>query len=422
MSQTTKAAVLESVPEIDSRPSFARRRSHLSMPVEDYRRDVRAALQPRRLELIQAAAPWIRRNEDNLLPFFAHGETLDLGRIQPELEVCDTPQQIALWRYVRFMGMIPYSDYVGRRIRFLVRDKGQPNRPVMAIAALGSTVLQCAPRDYAIGWQLPQDRDIKSKRLISVMDLFVSIAAPPYNELTAGKLVCYMMLSNEVRRRYAERYHSVRTRMAGRINTDLVLINTTSLYGSSVQYNRLRFRDQLVYQPVGFTAGYGNSHVGEQEFQDMLNFLRSYGEYHVPSYDWGAGSSWRLRVVRAYWRLKAREARYHTWITDDRFPSTSKISTKQLEEQALRHQQLRQVFIAPLAGNWRDYLQGKTDTPEYYDWPLDDLVQHWKDHWVQRRISGESGIARIQDKVRTFSPEQVRLTQFLSSEEQEQTI
>lgn len=392
------------------------------MPVEDYRRDVRAALQPRRLELIQAAAPWIRRHEDNILPFFAHGETLDLDRIQPELEICDTPEQIVLWRYVRFLGAIPYSDYVGRRIRFLVRDKGQPNRPVMGIAALGSTVLQCAPRDFAIGWKLPRDRGIKSERLISVMDLFVSIAAPPYNELTAGKLVCYMMLSNEVRQHYAERYRSMRTRMAGRVNTELVLLNTTSLYGSSVQYNRLRYRDQLVYRPVGFTSGYGNSHVGEQEFQDMLDFLRSHGEHHVPSYEWGAGSSWRLRVVRAYWRLRAREARYHTWIADDRLPSVSEINTKQLEEQALHHQQFRQVFIAPLAENWRDYLQGETDTPEYYDWPLDDLVQYWKDHWVQRRISGEKGIARIQDKVRTFSPEQVRLTPLLSSEEQAQVI
>lgn len=416
MSQVPQTAAPTPTTELNARPSFVRRRSRLSMPVEDYRCNVRASLEPRRLELIRAAAPWIRRNEDHLLTFFAHGESLDLDRLQPELEVCDTPEKIALWRYVRFLGAIPYSDYVGRRIRFLIRDGGHSSRPVMAIAALGSTVLQCLPRDYAIGWQLPQDRAIKSERLIAVMDLFVSIAAPPYNELTAGKLVCYMMLSNEVRQHYAERYRSVRTRMAGRTNTDLVLLNTTSLYGSSIQYNRLRYRDQLVYRPVGFTSGYGNSHVSEQEFQNMLEFLRSHGDHHVPSYEWGAGSSWRLRVVRAYWRLKAREARYHSWIDHDHLPSATEINAEQLAEQTLRHQQLRQVFIAPLATNWLDYLQGKTNTPEYYDWPLDDLIRHWKDHWVQRRISGENGTARIQDKVRTFSPEHVRLTQLLIDE------
>lgn len=86
-------------------------------------------MQPRRLELIRAAAPWIRSHEESLLTCFADGASLDLERIRPVLEVCETPEQIALWRYVRFLGTIPYSDYVGRRIRFLVRDAGQPNRP-----------------------------------------------------------------------------------------------------------------------------------------------------------------------------------------------------------------------------------------------------------------------------------------------------
>lgn len=402
--------------DLNSRPSFDRRHSNINRPIEDYRHEVRETLQPRRLELIRAADGWIRSNEDKLLPFFAQGELLNIDHIEPELEVCSTPEQVALWRYVRYLGTIPYSDYVGRRIRFLIRDAGHPNRPVMGIAALGSTILQCSPRDHAIGWRLPSDRDIKSKRLIAIMDLFVSIAAPPYNELTAGKLICYMMLSNEVRKHYADRYRDTCTRMAGRINTELVLLNTTSLYGSSIQYNRLRFDNKLVYLPVGFTSGYGNSHVGEQEFQDMLDFLRLHGEHHVPSYEWGAGSSWRLRVIRSYWRLRARELRYHTWIEEGRLPSTTEVNAGQLAEGTLHHQQLRQVYIAPLATNWRDYLQGKTDTPEYYDWSLDALVQYWKDHWVQRRISGEKGIARIQDKVRTFSPEHVRLTRLLSNE------
>jgi len=389
--------------------------------MEDYRRVVCDSLEPRRLELIRAASPWIQRNEDHLLTFFARGDDIDLDGIKPELEICNTPQQMALWRYVRYLGTIPYSDYVGRRIRFLIRDGGQENRPIMAIAALGSTVLQCQPRDYAIGWQLPRDRRIKSERLIAVMDLFVSIAAPPYNELTAGKLVCYMMLSNEVRQHYADAYGLVRTLMAGRTNSELVLLNTTSLYGATVQYNRLRYRDRLVYQPVGFTSGYGNSHVSEHDFQEMLSFLRSYGDHHVPSYVWGAGSSWRVRVIRAYWRLKARESRYHRWIADGHVPDSSEVNGSRLAEQALHHQHLRQVFIAPLAKNWREYLQGKAETPQYEDWPLEELVQYWIDHWARRRISGKDGLARVRDRVRTFSPDHVRLTPLLQDDHSSRT-
>jgi Domain of unknown function (DUF4338) len=396
-----------------SSPSFARRRSHLNKPIELYREEVRKVLEPRRLELIRAAEPWIRSHEDHLLEFFVKGSELDIDAIKPELEICRTQDQIDLWRYVRFLGTIPYSDYVGRRIRFLIRDGGQASRPVIGIAALGSTVLQCLPRDFAIGWNLPHDRPIKSERLIAVMDLFVSIAAPPYNELTAGKLICYMMLSNEVRRHYEDRYHDTKTRMSGRTNKHLVLINTTSLYGSSIQYNRLRFRGQLVYQPVGFTSGYGNSHVSEQEFQDMLDFLRSYGENHVPSYEWGAGASWRVRVIRAYWLLRAREARYHAWILTGQLPPSQEISAAHLAERMLHHQHLRQVYIAPLASNWREYLRGETDEPNYYDWPLEDLIQHWRENWMRRRLAGEAGVARLEQVIRPFEIEQVRLSHLL---------
>lgn len=401
------------MPAQSPRPAFARRRSGISKPIGEYRREVQGELQPRRLELIRAASPWIRANEEKILSSFAVGEMVDLERVHPELELCMSEEQVALWRYVRFLGTIPYSDYVGRRLRFLVRDAGQPNRPVMGIAALGSTVLQCAPRDYAIGWKLPEDREVKSARLVSIMDLFVSIAAPPYNELTAGKLICYMMLSNEVRAHYAARYQGVRTRMAGRMNTHLVLLNTTSLYGSSIQYNRLRFRGQLVYLPVGFTSGYGNSHISEQEFQGMLDFLRSYGEHHVPSYEWGAGSSWRMRVIRAYWQLRAREARYHAWLESGVLPQTSETNAMHLSEQMLHHEHLRQVYVAPLAANWREYLQGKTDAPEYYDWPLADLVDHWRHRWMNRRVANTETATPVLDRIRRFSPDSIRLTRLL---------
>ena len=392
-------------------PPFARRRSKLNKPIEEHRLEVQQVLAPRRLELIRAAGSWIRAHEEELLTKFADGRTLDVAHISPALEVCETAEQVALWRYVRFLGTIPYSDYVGRRIRFLIRDEGQPNRPVMGIAALGSTVLQCPPRDFAIGWKLPEDRAIKSEHLVSIMDLFVSIAAPPYNELTAGKLICYMMLSNEVRGLYASRYQGVPTRMAKRMNTELVLLNTTSLYAASAQYNRLRFRDQLAYIPVGYTSGYGNSHVSEQEFQDMIDYLRLH--HCEPSHEWGAGSSWRLRVIRAYWRLRARELRYHTWIKEGRLPSTDEISGERLAENMLHHEHIRQVYIAPLASNWREYLQGLTEMPAYHDWPLEELIDHWKRHWAQRRLAGPAGSARIDEKVRTFSPQHIRLTPLL---------
>jgi hypothetical protein len=80
----------------------------------------------------------------------------------------------------------------------------------------------------------------------------------------------------------------------------------------------------------------------------------------------------------------------------------------------LHHQQQRQVYIAPLAANWRQYLRGEIDTPDYYDWPLEELIEHWNANWLQRRIAGERGAARIAQSIRPFSPESMRLTPLLT--------
>jgi hypothetical protein len=60
------------------RPAFARRRSKLGQPIEEYRREVKQILEPHRLELIRSAGTWIAAHEDRLLANFADGNALDL--------------------------------------------------------------------------------------------------------------------------------------------------------------------------------------------------------------------------------------------------------------------------------------------------------------------------------------------------------
>src|SRR5262249_34705800 len=157
-------------------------------------------------------------------------------------------------------------------VRYLLRDDGQPGSPIMGIMAISSPVLICKPRDQWIGWQYPRDVQLKRRRLLACMDLTVSMGVPPYNVLTAGKLICLAALSNEVRRDYAEKFSNVET-PTGLREARLALIATTSLYGSSIQYNRLRVSDSPAYQLVGHTTGFGNSHVTEEEFAEMETWL-----------------------------------------------------------------------------------------------------------------------------------------------------
>jgi hypothetical protein len=269
------------------------------MALDDYRQVVRETLMPHRLELLQQRADWVRRTERWIGAHFIRGEDVNVAAIRPRLELVSTDRQHAIWRYCRFLGSIPYSRGCGRLLRYLLRDDGQPSSPVMGVVALSSPVLICKPRDEWIGWQYPSDLDLKRRRLLACLDLTVSMAMPPYNELTAGKMICLGVLSNEVRRDYWTKFHAVRT-PSGLREGRLALITTTSLYGSSVQYNRLRVGDQPAYRLVGYTSGYGNSHLTESEFAQMEKYLQDIGKPIRKG--WGTGRSYRLRVYSAYHR------------------------------------------------------------------------------------------------------------------------
>ncbi len=57
-----------------------------------------------------------------------------------------------IWRYFRLTWSTPYRSIPGRNIFYLVRDAGQPNHPIMGIAALANCVIGLKSRDDRIGW------------------------------------------------------------------------------------------------------------------------------------------------------------------------------------------------------------------------------------------------------------------------------
>lgn len=57
-----------------------------------------------------------------------------------------------IWRYFRHTWSNAYSTVPGRSMGILIRDRAEPNHPVIGIAALSSPVVQIAERDKWIGW------------------------------------------------------------------------------------------------------------------------------------------------------------------------------------------------------------------------------------------------------------------------------
>lgn len=340
----------------------------MNLSLEDYHQVVRESMALHRLELIEQRADWIRRVERWIQGYFIHGYEVNTTRIQPTLELVTTDRQHEIWRYCRLRGSIPYNRGCGRLLRYLLRDVGQPNAPLMGIIALSSPVLISRPRDTWIGWQYPRDVDLKRRKLPSCMDLTVSMAIPPYNHLTAGKMVCLAVLSNEVRQDYWNKFHAVETPthiQEGR----LALITTTSLYGSSVQYNRLNVDGRRAYELVGYTSGFGNAHLTESQFAAMEQYLKDIGK-PIPK-GWGTGRSYRLRVFSSYYR------NYHK------------------ERHAPAHEHARSIYMAPLAHNTCAFLQGVDDNLVPYDWSLDHLVTNWRNRWLMSRLDKTDVMARF---------------------------
>ncbi|MDD1426356.1 DUF4338 domain-containing protein, partial [Dolichospermum sp. ST_sed9] len=215
-----------------------------------------------RQEIIEKNREWIEKHIDIARKNLALGRDVLKSKILPRIEVCKTEEQHGIFRIFRYYWSSPYSEYIGRRIRLLIRDDGIDGSPIIGIAALGSSIIHIPDRDKWIGW----DKEIRTNNIINIMDAYVLGALPPYNYLLGGKLVSYILASNEIREIYKEKYKDKITIIRKRKTNDCVCIITTSLYGNSSQYNRLKFKDKLLYIPIGYTTGYGTLHVSYETF------------------------------------------------------------------------------------------------------------------------------------------------------------
>jgi len=354
---------------------------HLVSPQVAEKHALREIMSSRRLESINSDREWINRHREFAHTHLISGYDLAPENIEPYLELCETANSNSLFRYLRYTWSSPYSEYVGRRMRFIVRDRGH-NGAVIGIAALGSSIMQISDRDKWIGW-LPKDDDLedtenwvnmrskRAEKIVSMMDMYVCGSIAPYSHLLGGKLICYMMMSNEVRDMFRNKYAKQRTITRGRTINDLALLVTTSLYGdNSSQYNRIRYSDELLYKPVGLTRGYGTVHLSSHTFEMMRLYLGKLGI--EPSYKFGDGVNWKMRVIRST---------LHALGLD--------------QDLLLQHSYPKAIYVSEYARNSHAYLTGKTSKLDYYDRPLKGLIDHWRTRWLAMRLKNDEVMERV---------------------------
>jgi len=295
--------------------------------------------------------------------YFASGNEIDPSKFDPEL----IPVQADHWtgnlfRLATMIWSVPVSKGYGRRIRFLVMDRS--NKKLVGIIGLGDPVFNLKVRDEHIGW----NSNDRKERLFNVMDAYVLGAVPPYNVLLAGKFLAGIISTNEIREFFSSKYKETKTIIQKKVKpADLVLVTTTSALGRSSVYNRVFYDSKNgrlnLLQSIGFTSGYGHFHVPEDVFTLMRAFLSERNDRYADGHQYGNGPNWRMRVIRKVMQLLGYS-----------------------KTPVLKHGIQREVFISPLATNYKEYLCGRTDKPEFIDLPLEHYTEYFKNRFMLPRF------------------------------------
>ncbi len=310
------------------------------------------------LEII-ARRDWLRRNLPRYLPFFADGNEVVPERIAPELVEVTTEAQHDLFRVARLLWSIPFSKGYGRRLRFLIVDRS--NGKLIGLLALQSPPLSFPARDRR--FRYPPGR--KVELVNQTMDIHTLGAVPPYDRLLGGKLVALAAASNEIREAYRRKYAGRTTEMEGRIlPPHLVALTTTSAFGRSSLYNRLRYRGMVIAESLGFTEGYGTFHLMEL-YPLFRAFLEAQGISTRGGFGVGPRRKWQT-MVRALERLG-------------------------LSSDILRHGVKREVFLFRLVDNLEAYMEGRDPEPVYRDLPFAELAAWWRERWLLPRSERVDG-------------------------------
>jgi hypothetical protein len=244
---------------------------------------------------------------------------------------------------------IPYQRSYGRQMRFLLWDTTH-NAP-FGLICLQSPVLKMSVRDNYLG--IPRDKlDIWINKSMNAQRVG---ALPPYNELLGGKMVALALTCNEIREAYRKKYQNCVSIIKKRkIKPELLFITTTSAFGKSSLYNRLKYNGEVVAESLGYTKGSGTFHIPEELYEELLEFLKNQGVNVARGY--GHGPSRKLRLISLGLKY---------------------LGLPKFEYHGIK----REFYLFPLVKNLKRVIQAGEE-PIWVDRPFDKLVDYWKERWA----------------------------------------
>lgn len=270
--------------------------------------------------------------------------SLELREVQP-----DSFEETLFRWWNLIWWSIPFQRSYGRQMRFLLWDTAH-DAP-FGLICLQSPVLKMAVRDRWLA--LPNDElDIWVNRSLNAQRVG---ALPPYNEILGGKMVALTLSCNEIRKTYERKYKNYVSIIKKRkLEPELLFITTTSAFGRSSLYNRLKYNSEVVAECLGYTQGSGTFHIPEELYEEILEFLKECGMDIARGY--GYGPSRKLKLISLGLKyLKLTKFEYH----------------------GIK----RQFYLFPLVKNLKEVIH-KKERPVWIDRPFNNLEAFWKERWA----------------------------------------
>ena len=339
---------------------------HLQLPQKDRRTYKRVQ---QRAKLIQ-----ISNHKKFLANFLCHARDLcsDGHEIVPEdieleLKVV-TPEsfesRLFFWWNLVWWSM-PYQTAYGRQIRLLIWDKVH-DLP-FGLVQLQSPLLRMGARDDYLN--IPKKScDYWANMSMNAQRIG---ALPPYNALIGGKMAALTVTSNEVRDTYRKKYQRRETWMEKRIlEPNLLFVTTTSAFGKSSMYDRLRYKDRLAAIMIGQTKGMGTFHVPDSITKDIYLMLQKMNIDTRTGY--GHGPSKKIRLLKQAFRH---------------------LGLKEFYAHGIR----RDVYLFPLAKNLENVIH-KKKRPLWFNRPFREIADYWKARWAIPRSKRTSGWKEFDSK------------------------
>lgn len=262
---------------------------------------------------------------------------VDYANVDPTLVPC-SPKQRPVWLWYRhIVHSAPYRGRPGRVMLFFVIDRTTGG--VLGLVELGSDLTILGPRDVHIGWT--RERKFGQRAINHCVNVGTCVSVQPFGTLIGGKFQIVASTSTEVVRAWEAKYRD-----------QVVAVGTTSLFGKSSIYNRIK---EFPY--LGMTKGEGIFHISDQVWETMLQFM-------VDN------------------RLSARKT-----AIGGRMEVLHKIcGVLKIDVAQFSSHQPRGVYFSELAPNTCAFLRGDDATCSPVLRSSAEIAEAWRDRWYTKRL------------------------------------